>query len=410
MGNSAIVCPYCKSEEIISRGGYTLKTGEKKRSYECKGCHKHFSEFDDVEIIGENVRLKKARQKSDDSNRIERKAFREHARIENAIEELGKSIKAELHAHGRGLRKLNLKPLAKSKSKAVGVYHITDPHGNELISLPHNKYDFTVFSQRLKLYSNDSLDFFEHMGVSRVLVALTGDLLNSDRRIDELLNSATNRAKACILTAHLLKQAILEIRGRGFEVDVISVLGNEARIGKELPYSQQALSENYDFTIAAILKEIFTAAKIKGINFGSIDKVEEIANVNGQNWLIAHDISQYTSKQEKSQSAIGRFSLQGHTVDYIIGGHIHSTRITDITSRPSSFSGSNSYNENALNFAGRAGGVCYVVKDGRRHVYQIDVQNVDGIEGYEIVKELEAYHAKSAEKLTPHRVIYQVVV
>ena len=39
----------------------------------------------DRELLQFNVRLAKARQAQADTNRIERKAFREHARVENAV-------------------------------------------------------------------------------------------------------------------------------------------------------------------------------------------------------------------------------------------------------------------------------------------------------------------------------------
>lgn len=364
----------------------------------------------DKELVTENVRYKKEKQRFQDSNRIERKSFREQARIENALEDLAIEIRSELKTHAKELSKINIKPLIKAKSKGVGVIHITDVHGNELINLPHNKYDFEVLSKRFKLYINEACNYFEFKGVNKVLFACTGDLLNSDRRLDEIIGSASNRAKASILMLHIIKQAILEVRDRGFNIDIISVLGNEARIGKEMPFSQEALSENYDFLIMANLKELFEFAGIKGINFLSVDKVEEIVNVNGQNWLIAHDVNRYTDKQASSQAAIGRHSLQGKKIDYIIGGHIHSTRITDYSSRGSSFSGSNSYNENALNLAGRAAGTCYVVKDNRRFVNYIDLQDVSNIEGYEIINRLKAYHAKSVEKLQPKQIIHQIII
>jgi hypothetical protein len=391
------------AQKLIDDGIVESKNGESFRKVVA-------SVLADKELITENVQLAKRNQKFQDINRIKNKAFRERARIENAIEELGKEIKSELKLHAKELAKINIGPLSKKKSKGVGVYHITDAHGNELIDLPHNKFDFKILSQRVKQYTNDTLDYFEYMGVTKVIFVLGGDLLNSDRRLDEILNAATNRAKACILMSHILKQALLEIRDRGFTIDVVSVLGNEARIGQEMTFSNEGLSENYDFTIVAMLKEMFEFAGISGINFVSIDKVEEVIGVNGQNWLIAHDVSKYTDKQTSSQSAIGRYSLQGKTIDYIIGGHIHATRITDISCRASSFSGSNSYNENALNLAGRASGVCYVVKDGRRFIQQIDLQNVDNVQGYEVVSKLEAYHAKSVEKLHQPTTIFQVTI
>ena len=46
----------------------------------------------DKEILKSNVKLSKQKQKQQDLNRIERKSFREHARIENAVSEYGKEI------------------------------------------------------------------------------------------------------------------------------------------------------------------------------------------------------------------------------------------------------------------------------------------------------------------------------
>ena len=401
-----IKCPYCTAIDFQIQGS----RGKNKRLC-CNGCGKYYSvPITDFDLLISNVKLSKQKQLLQDTNRIERKSFREYARVENALSELGEEIKLELKENAKELAKIKIVPLNKSKSKSLGILHITDTHGNELINLPHNKYDFEILAKRLRLYINDSCDYFKHMGVNKVLFICGGDLMNSDRRRDEILNQANNRAKASILMMHLLKQAILDVRNRGHNVDVISVLGNEARIDQEMTYSEEGLSDNYDFLIMANLKELFEFSNIKGINFLSIDKVEVIANVNGQNWLISHDLTKYTDKQSSSQAAIGRHSLQGKNIEYLLGGHIHATRITDFSSRGSSLSGSNSYNENALNLAGRAAATCYVVKDNRRFVNNIDLQNVDNVEGYHIVDRLKAYHSKSAEKLQVKQVIHQIVI
>lgn len=400
-------CPKCGSSKVQKRG-----IRNDKQAYWCRDCDKWFSTdpSEDVEMIIENTKLAKAKQKYQDINRIERKSFREYARVENALSALGEAIKDELKNHAQELKKINLSPLKHKKSGGVGVVHITDPHGNELINLPHNKNDFNILSKRMKLYINESLKFFHLMDVKKVLFVLGGDMLNSDRRVDEILNAATNRARASILMQHILKQAILEVRNSGYEVDVISVLGNEARIGDEMPFSAEGLSENYDFIIASQLKELFEFAGIKGIRFLSIDKIEEKINVNGQTWLVSHDVSKYTDKQGTTQATIGRYSLQGTPIDFVLGGHIHATRITDFSSRGSSMAGSNSYNEFALNLLGRASATCYVVRGGRRYVLLVDLQDVTGIDGYNIVNKLEEYHAKSVGKLHTKEIIHQVVI
>lgn len=354
------------------------------------------NEIQDKEIVIENVKLAKGKQKLQDQQRIERKSFREHARIENAVESLAKEMVELNKLHAKELSKYNNK-LPKRVKGGVGIIQITDTHFNELIDSPHNKYDFNVAAKRLKKHISESMSYFDYKGVEKVLIAITGDLLNSDRRLDELLNAATNRAKATVLSIHLLKQAILDVRAK-YPVTIISVLGNESRVDKEMTFSNQALSNNYDFTIVAQLHQMFSFAGIKDVTFGGYSNTEEIVQIEGQKWLFAHNLSRFLDSQEKTQAAIGRYSLAGHHIEFAIGGHIHATRITDISARSSSMAGSNSFNEIALGLMGRAQQNCFVVKSGERSVQVNDLQNVDNIEGYAISKELEAYNAKSLSK------------
>lgn len=366
--------------------------------------------FIDREIKEQNVRLAKQKQKAADNNRIANKSFREYARIENAVEEYGKALVEINKEYAKELNSINITPIPKSKKRSgVGIMQITDVHGNELINLPHNKYDFDVLSKRLKKYVDRSIDYFKYKNVSKVLIAFTGDLLNSDRRLDELLNSATNRSKATTLMIHLFKQAILEVRQAGYNVHVVSVLGNESRVTKEMTFSNEAFSDNYDFTIVAQLKQMFDFAKIKGVEFGTHDTLEAVVDVGGQNWLLAHDLTKFTDNQIKAQAAIGRYSLQNIKIDFLIGGHIHANRITDISARSGSMSGSNSYNENALNLMGRASGICYVVQDGERSMQTIDLQDADN-EGYEIVSKIAEYNVKSNLKLKEPTVIHKIII
>ena len=60
-----------------------------RQRWGCISC-KHKTVFPicdaDLDIVRENVRLSKQKQKAQDKNRIFNKAFREHSRIENAVE------------------------------------------------------------------------------------------------------------------------------------------------------------------------------------------------------------------------------------------------------------------------------------------------------------------------------------
>lgn len=364
--------------------------------------------YQDKEIVAENVRLAKGKQKQQDLNRIERKSFREHARVENAIEAIAEEIRNQNKQFAKELSKLNLK-LPKRPKGGVGIIQITDTHFNELINTPTNKYDFQIAAKRLKKHVSESLAYFEFKGVERVLMAFTGDLLNSDRRLDEKIAASTNRAKATVLSIHLLKQAILDVRMR-YPVTIIGVLGNESRVDQEMMFSDDGLSNNYDFTIMAQLHQMFEFAKIKDVTFAGYSNTEEVVKIEKQQWLLAHNLSRFLDTQDKTQAAIGRYALAGKRIDFTIGGHIHATRVTDWSARSASMAGSNSYNEIALNLIGRASQLCFTVKGNERSTQVNDLQNVDEIEGYEIVKYLEAYNAKSLSKTYQPRTILQITI
>jgi hypothetical protein len=365
----------------------------------------------DKEVVGENVKFKKGLQKYRDLSRIKDKSFREHARLENALGEFAKSQLEIYKEHGEALKTIKLKPLKRNlNASGVGVIQPTDLHGNELVDLPHNKYDFNVLAKRYKFYISQCLEDFRLKNYKKVAMLFTGDLLNSDRRLDELLNASTNRAKATSLVRYIILQSILEVRNAGYEITIVSVLGNESRAGKEMPFSNEGLSDNYDFIIMDGLKQILEYSKIKGITFGSLDKVEEVVEIDGLNWLVAHDISKMTSQQSKAQAGIGRYSLNGIKIDFMIGGHIHATNINDFSARSSSMVGANSYSENALNLAGKAGQNYFLCRGGRINKIAVDLQDVSDIEGYDIIHQLEAYNAKSVSKLDTNRTIFKVVI
>lgn len=386
--------------------------GHKAKIDDLVAIRKHISKIllqdNDIRgIISENVRYKKEKQKAVDSNRIAQKNFREYARVENAIEEYAKELIRLNKQYSKGLSKIKF-PNYNPKKDNVGVIQITDVHGNELIDLPHNKYDFKVLAKRLKKHVAESIRYFKMHDVNKVLIAFTGDLLNSDRRLDELLNQSTNRAKATLMMVHLLIQAITEVRMH-YPISVISVLGNESRVNKEMSFSNESLSDNYDFTIVAQLSQVFQFAGIKGVDFKGFQNVREVVTIGEQKWLFAHNLSGMLDNQTKAQAEIGLMAVAGTKIDFIVGGHIHATRITDISARSASMAGSNTYNENALGLIGRASQNCYVVRGKDRFIQVNDLQNAEN-DGYEIVSQLEAYNAKSHDKLRPHRAIIEIVI
>ena len=397
------VCPNCFSKQITKQG-FDCKTG--KQRYGCKQCRTktvHILHSEDVEIIHSNVKLAKQKQSYQDLNRIERKTFREYARVENAIAEYNKKLVKIFDNY-------KLSTLTKSHkrtSKAVGVIQFSDVHFNELVDLKHNSYDFTIASKRCKYFVKRAIMYFKSQSISNILIAQTGDLLNSDRRLDELLSMATNRSKATFLAVDIFQQIILELN-KHFNVSICSVTGNESRVRQDWGWSKMLASDNYDYTIFQILRYIFNDSDI---NFIDGDPTELIVEVAGQNLLVLHGNGAIKKGIDTSITQImGRYKARGINVDYVIFGHIHSARVGDNFSRSSSMVGANDYSEKALNLAGRASQNCYIFyENGNRDGIKIDLQHYeDGM--YNIDKSLEAYNAKSHNKLNQGTTIFKVVV
>ena len=118
-----------------------------------------------------------------------------------------------------------------------------------------NLMDFEIASKRCKHFVKKATKYFKAFGVTNILVAMTGDLLNSDRRLDELLNMATNRAKATFLAVDILQQVIMDLNSN-FNVSVAMVTGNESRVKKDWGWSKTLASDNYDFTIFKTLSTV----------------------------------------------------------------------------------------------------------------------------------------------------------
>ena len=107
---------------------------------------------------------------------------------------------------------------------------------------------------------------------------------------------------------------------------------------------------------------------------------------------------------------IGRYSMKGVKLDYVIMGHVHSASVGDNYSRSASLAGANDYSDKGLNLIGRASQNCYIFyKDGNRDGIKVDLQNVPK-EGYEINASLASYNVKSASKNRKNRTIVEVVI
>lgn len=345
------------------------------------------------------------KQKKIDLSRIRRKETREESRMIGTLEEIAKNMNLVLK--GKNLSKLSVYHKPKNGT-SVGIIHLSDIHFNELIDIQSNKYDFNIASKRLFLLAERAKTYFHALGVTEILIAMTGDLMNSDRRLDEMLNAASNRTKATFLAVDILQQFILDLN-KDFNITVAYVSGNESRVNPEIGWNDNIVSDSYDTMIFYILKKVFERSK--GIYFIEGDCSELTICINDVNILMMHGHGCINGSVEKSIEQVkGRYASHGVIIDYVIFGHIHSAIVGDHFARSSSLCGSNAYNEKSLNIRGRASQNLYVIHENKLiDGVKIDLQITDG-EQYAVDDTLAEYNQKSEQRGKETRTIFQVVV
>ncbi len=351
----------------------------------------------DYEVLAENVRLSKRNQRTSDLSRIANKSFREHARIENAVSAYSSAILTELKEHGKSLGECPRRTGELSPDAAAVVVHLSDNHFNELVNLPTNRFDFEVAAKRLALLAQKTKLIGKSYGAERIVVFFGGDLMNSDRRLDELLAMSTNRARATLLAVHLYKQFLLDLRSEFF-IDCFGITGNESRVKEDLGWVDPVATDSYDFTIYAMLQALFDASDDKGMRFNDFNANEVVFSVHRQTFLGLHGHQISAGDQKKVQAMIGKYAAKGINITHILCGHIHASLVSDYISRNASLVGSNAYSEEALGLISKAAQNIHVVTKQGLDGIKCDLQNVDGVEGYEIISKLAQYNAKSADK------------
>jgi len=396
-------CPCCGSDKLI-KDGWQLE----KQRYCCKACKKKTTyPVIDRELTSALVGYKKQTQRFMDTSRIERKAFREYARLCNAVEAYNIAIRENLQGSCADLKKVCI-PHRPDTRAPEGMINLSDLHLNELVELPFNVYDFQVGANRLSKLADRARQYFKSFGVTDILIVNTGDTINSDRRLDELLNQATNRANATILSVHLLRQFIEDLN-KSFNVRIATVSGNEARTNQETGFSSIMATDNYDFTIMNFLGYLFEGCE--GIRVLPNREKEMVVQVAGKyNVLLLHGEDLSGDIEKRIIQIMGRYSARNIQVRYVIFGHYHSARIGDLYARGSSLIGANAYSEYGLHLLGRASQNIFLCHaDGGIDGIKVDLQDTDG-QGYSMVDRLKEYNAKSARKNYKPLTIFEVVV
>ena len=356
----------------------------------------------DLSVESFQKKQKSLQRKTDELN-VTKKHFREYARVENALTALNEALNEQLTNQ-------TFKPVTYEHPDGSGtvlIVQVTDLHFNELVEMPDNKYDFKVGAQRLQKYANTVRKMAALYDVSDIVVALTGDIINSDRRLDEMMHMATNRTKASLIATEILFHFLQDIN-RAANLKVVSVSGNESIVKDDFGFSEFTMSDNYDYLVYNMLKKLFRDSK--GVEFIDGDPVEQVINVNNSNILVTHGTG-IKEGQGAMQQVFGKYAAKGILLDYAIFGHIHFTNVTDIYSRSGSLIGNNVYSDRGLNLITKASQVLHVIeKDGTINSLKVGLQYAGDYNGYDIEDDLTAYNSKLADNTKQRTTIVKVVI
>jgi predicted phosphodiesterase len=356
----------------------------------------------DFDIVKENVRLAKKVQTQADKNNIQNKSFREYARIDSSVEESNKAL-IEVFSQ----KKLTLEPIVRTttQGKSVLVVQLSDLHFNEIISgLAGNHFDTEVAAKRVALHVSKSIKIGKALGAESCLLAMTGDLLNSPRRVSEITEAATSRANAIFVAVDIIQQAIIELRSH-FNVTVASIAGNESRFAEYVDWTDFLASDSADCVIHNALSLLFKDdTNVQFVPMTS--PLETVVEVAGKHILLihgnGHGFAARTGNLESAyQKLKAKYAGLGVKIDFMLCGHIHSAYVSDWFARSSGLPGNNHYSEKSLGLDGRASQNCLVVhSDGNIDVFKNDLQNVAGVTGYNFDKVAATlgYQLKKADK------------
>jgi len=346
-----------------------------RRQYDV--CDKNATDDKDSVAISKLINEK---QKLLDHNRIIRKALRQNNRSYSVLEDLLGELIDRIHEIDVECSFVYPEEIRDREA----IVTIEDVHLGEKITGPdtlgHNMYGFDVASKRLQKYADKIKDRLGNK-VSNITIALMGDLINSDRRMDELLTNEGTVAESFIKAVQLLTAFILDLRSK-YNIKVVSVLGNESRMDSNIPMKDPI--NNFDFLIHKILSELLNNKN--NILFYDIERnYEKLINVLGANILLIHGHTKLNWND-----AVKKYNKIDKILHYMITAHFHTVSIKEQTSQGAALSGNNFYGAFGINDIADASQTVYLVEREGDNVTSyttvspmvINLQRVYGYNGY----------------------------
>lgn len=264
---------------------------------------------------------------------------------------------------------------------------LSDLHFNALISRKDGdrvvKFNFAMASKRLRRYAEVIKWHQLTTGAERLVVAMTGDLVNSligKTAPGKLLNSEVAQQHAMQLGADLLISFVCDLQeNAGFtDITICGVGGNEGRLHDQRQWEDKGAGDNCDIGIHAILKREFFSQPGFTLCYGTNKLVMEVEQ---QKCLLMHGDSKGmpSSLDQKSITSL----LGQYRCDFGISGHVHYAVSTHNWIRSSSLCGPDPYATDGLDYeAGRANQNLILLQGKNRSVLVVDLEDPGEEPGY----------------------------
>ena len=372
-----------------------INTSDIRNVYKTKGTFIDSLTDDDKT---EMTKLRQDKLRANDKLRFERNAFNKRLRELSALEELNQELINGLNKLKPIVPEYFTKPCT-SYTEDVLVVSIGDWHLGEISAeFKHTGFDMEIASKRLKKYADYIKGEIINKGYKKVVIMCGGDICNNVTLLCKRLQQTSNRATTTIMAVVLMEHFILDIYEACPNIVFAGVGNNESRYDEDYFEDEYLITNCADYVVYNMLELLFT--DIPTIKFLGGRNCEKVVNINGSNILLTHGVTFGKGDVEKAvQQAISRYSVKNVDIRYVLLSHIHCTRNSNFFSRHGSLVGGNAYSNSTLNLQTRASqNILTVSKNGDINSLMVDLEDVDGITGYDISNEIKKFSLKSRDK------------
>lgn len=355
--------------------------------------YKRLVENNEIELEDYVIKLEANKQRQTDTNNYLRKVNRENFREYNVLDETYKQYVEALKQIK--FENIVITPHKQTPEQKTGIFQITDTHFNTLL-IPNdslgNEYNFSIASKRFKKFVSEAIKSFIAEDVTTVYVCMTGDLISSSRRLQEVLCQNSSLCMASVLATKILCQGIIEL-AQHFNINVTFCVGNESRLNQnDFSGANILAAENFDFLIYHSLKLILAD---KGINFIAPDNlIKPLINIPlahySFNLILTH--GNFLRCNERDYVTLAsQYLNNGKKIDLIICGHFHHYVAYEHLVFAGSMIGQTEYSCN-LGFVTRPSQNIYIINSkGDVSSKVIYLDDVSGVTGYKFEAELSNY-------------------